>query len=52
MLTTINEAYLVALTATVTLTYITLMTPGLFDTFPGPSETFPWHIRWFPGQFD
>ena len=28
------------------------MTPGLYDTFPGPPETFPGHIRWFPEQFD
>ena len=38
---TINKAYLVALGATVTLTYI----PGLYDTFPGPAETCPGHIR-------
>ena len=48
---TINEAYLVALRATVTLTYIPVMSPGLYDTFPGPPETFPGHIRWFPGPF-
>ena len=48
---TINKAYLVALGATVTLTYIPVMTPGLYDTFPGPPETFPGHIRWFPGPF-
>ena len=46
---TINKAYLVALGATVTLTYIPVMTPGLYDTFPGPPETFLGHIRWFPG---
>ena len=40
---TINGAYLVALRATVTLTYIPVMTPGLYDTFPGPPETFPGH---------
>ena len=48
---TINEAYLVALRATVTLTYIQVMTPGLYDTFPGSPETFPGHIRSFPGAF-
>ena len=48
---TINEAYLVALRATVTLTYIPVMAPGLYDTFPWPPETFPGHIRWFPGPF-
>ena len=47
----INEAYLVALRATVTLTYIPVMTTGLYDTFPGPPGTFPGHIRWFPGPF-
>ena len=39
---TIYKAYLVALRATVTLTYIPVMTPGLYDTFPG-------HIGPFPG---
>ena len=48
---TINKAYLVALGATVTLTYISVMTPGLYDTFPGPAETCPGHIRGFPGPF-
>ena len=48
---TINEAYLVALRATVTLTYIPVMTPGLYDRFPGPPETFPENIGWFPGPF-
>ena len=48
---TINEAHLVALKATVTSTYIPLMTPGLYDTFPGHPETFPGHIGWFPGAF-
>ena len=48
---TINEAYLVALRATVPITYISLITPGLYDTFPGPPETFPVHVRWFPGPF-
>ena len=42
---------MVALKATVTLTYIPVMTPGLYDTFPGPPGTFPGHIRWFPGSF-
>ena len=48
---TMKEAYLVALRATVTLIYIPVMTPGLYDTFPGPPETFPGHIGWFPGPF-
>ena len=48
---TINEAYLVALKATVKQTYIPVMTPGHYDTFPGPPETFPGHIGWFPGPF-
>ena len=48
---TIYKADLVALRATVTLTYIPVMTPGLYDTFPGPPGTFPGHIRWFPGPF-
>ena len=34
---TIHEAYLVALSATITLTYIPVMTPELLDTFPGAS---------------
>ena len=42
-----NEAHLVALRATITLTYIPVMTPGLYDTFP----VHPCHIGWFPGQF-
>ena len=37
-----HEAYLVALSATVTSTYILVMTPGLLDTFPGAS----WDISW------
>ena len=45
----INEAYLVALTAT--LTYIPVMTPGIYDTFTGPPETFPENIEWFLGPF-
>ena len=48
---TIYKADLVALRATVTLTYIPVMTPGLYDTFLGPPGTFPGHIRWFPGPF-
>ena len=48
---TINEAYLVALRATITLTYVPVMTPGLYDTFPAHPETFPGHIGWFPGPF-
>ena len=42
ILMTINEAYLVALSATVTSNYIPMMTPGLLDTFPGAS----WDISW------
>ena len=45
---TINEAYLVALTATVTLTHIQV-TPGLNATFPETPETFPGYIGSFPG---
>ena len=37
ILMTMHEAYLVALSATVTSTYIPVMTPGLLDTFPGAS---------------
>ena len=37
ILLTINEAYLFALSTTVTLTYIPVMTPGLLDMFPGAS---------------
>ena len=42
ILMTMHEAYLVALSATVTSTYIPVMTPGLLDTFPGAS----WDISW------
>ena len=42
---------MVALKATVTLTYIPVMTPGLYDMFPGPPGTFPGHIRWFPVKY-
>ena len=45
---TINEAHLVALRATITLTYIPVMTPGLYDTFPAHPDTFPGHIGWLP----
>ena len=45
---TINEAYLVP---TITVTYVPVMTPGLYDTFPAHPETFPGHIGWFLGQF-
>ena len=48
---TINEAYLVALRATITVTYVPVMTPGLYDTFPAHPETFPGHIGWFPGLY-
>ena len=43
--------YLVALRATITLTDITVMTPGLYDTFPDHPEIFPGHIGKFPGPF-
>ena len=45
----IYKAYLVALRATVTLTYIPVMTTGLYDTFPGPPDTFPVYIGPCPG---
>ena len=48
---TINEAYLVALRATITLTYVPVMTPGLIDTFPAHPVTFPGHIGWVSGPF-
>ena len=48
---TINKVYLGALRATVTLTYIPVLTPGLYDTFPVSPETFPGHIGSFPGPF-
>ena len=48
---TINESYLVALRATITVTYVPVRTPGLYDTFPAHPETFPGHIGWFPGPF-
>ena len=38
---TVNEAYLVVHGATVTLNYIPVMTPGLYDKFPAPTETLP-----------
>ena len=37
---TVNEAYLIDLRATDPLTYIPVMTPGLYDMFPGRPETF------------
>ena len=46
---TVNEAYLDAPGATVTLNYIPVMTPGLYDTFPDTPDTFPGHIGPFPG---
>ena len=46
---TMNEAHLVALRATFNLTYVPVMTPGLYDMFPAHPETFPGHIGWFPG---
>ena len=41
---TINEAYLVALRATVTINYIPVTTPGLIERFAGTPDTFPGHI--------
>ena len=38
---TVNEAYLFVHGATVTLNYIPVMTPGLYDKFPAPTETLP-----------
>ena len=48
---TINKAYLGALRATVTLIYIPVLTPGLYDTFSVSPEAFPGHIGSFPGRF-
>ena len=47
----VNEAYFVAPQATVTLNNIPVKTPGLYDKFPRPPETFLGLIRWFPGPF-
>ena len=46
---TVNEAYLVALVATVTLNYIPVMTLRLLDMFPSTPDMFPGHIGPFPG---
>ena len=46
---TVIEAYLVAPGTSVTLNYIPVMTPGLYDTFPGTPHKFPGHIGPFPG---
>ena len=46
---TVNEAYLDAPGATVSLNYIQVMTPRLHDTFPSNPDTFPGHIGPFPG---
>ena len=48
-----RQAYLVALRATITVTYVPVMTPGLYDTFLAHPGTFPGHIGigWFPGPF-
>ena len=48
---TMNEAHLDALRAPITLTYIPVMTPGLYDMFPAHPETFPGYIGSFPGPF-
>ena len=46
---TLNEAYLDAPGATVTLNYIPVMTLRLHDMFPSTPDTFPGHIGPFPG---
>ena len=46
---TINKAYLVALRATLTLTSIPGMAPGLYDMFP---DSFPGYIGPFPHFLD
>ena len=46
---TVNEAYLDAPGATVTLNYIPVMTLRLHDMFPSTPDTFPGHIGPFPG---
>ena len=43
---TIDKVYLVAIRATVILTFIPVMVRGLYDTFP---ESFPGYIGPFPG---
>ena len=49
---TVNEAYFVATGATVTLNYIQVLTPALYDTFPVTPDTLPGHIGPFPGNVD
>ena len=54
---TINEAYLVALRPTVSLTYVPVMALGLYDTFPGASWDIScayWIYSWkiFDGNID
>ena len=46
---TLNEAYLDAPGATVTLNYIPVMTLRLHDMFPSTPDTFPGDIGPFPG---
>ena len=46
---TVNEAYLEAPGANITLDYILEMTPRHHDTFPSTPYTFPGHICPFPG---
>ena len=48
---TINEAHLLALRATITLTYIPVITPGLYDTFTAHPDTFPGCFWWKYGHF-
>ena len=47
---TVNEAYLDAPGATVSLNYIPVMTPRLHDTFPSNPDTFPGNPDTFPGH--
>ena len=46
---TVNEAYLDAPGATVTLNYIPVMTHRLHDMFLSTPDMFPGHIGPFPG---
>ena len=53
---TINKEHLVALRASVTLTYISVMIPGLYNTCPGPPDIAitHWMVSWaiFNGNID
>ena len=48
---TVNKTYLVATGATVTSNNMPVITPGLYDKFCRPPETFLGLIRLFPGPF-